>query len=47
MDEKYPFWVNRVGALIWIVEGFVQLFTPFTPSWSLSFYHWWLTKNGR
>lgn len=43
--DKYPWWVNRVGALLLIAEGFVMLFTPWMPSWSLSFYCWWLDRN--
>lgn len=43
-NDKYPFWVNRVGALLTIAEGLVQLFTPWLPSWSLSFYCWWLDR---
>lgn len=44
-QDPYPFWVNRVGALVWIAEGFVQLLSPWQPTWSLRFYSWWVDKE--
>lgn len=44
-DDKYPFWVNRIGALCTIAVGVVTFLTPWRPALDLHFYSWWLKRE--